>query len=456
MSTRYNVLVVDDEVKMQRILEIMLRDMALDVVRAGNGREALDIIAREPIDLVITDMRMPVMDGITLAKTLHETGHTIPVIVITAHSTVESAVAAMKYGAVDYIMRPFEVETVELAVRRALSLSHVQRENRFLRAALAEDWHHFVGRSPPMRELYSLIEQVAGSDLSVLVAGETGTGKELVARAIHEASGRAGLFVPINCAGIPDTLLESELFGHVRGAFTGAQAERVGKFEIADGGTLFLDEVTEMPVELQTRLLRVLQERSIERIGSNRSIALDTRVIAATNRDPKAAVAERKLREDVYYRLNGFRIDVPPLRERGDDIVLLAAHFLDAHARKQGKPSPVLTEAARRQLRAHPWPGNVRELENLMARVTLLSPATPVEAVLTREIGAPGPAPVTVAEAAVDSDDLRLQPRVDELEKRLILRALDLAAGNKAKAARLLEISERTLWYKLKKLGLSQ
>ncbi len=456
MSTRYNVLVVDDEVKMQRILEIMLREMGLDVVRAGNGREALDVIARESVDLVITDMRMPVMDGIALVKALHESGHTMPVIVITAHSTVESAVAAMKYGAVDYIMRPFEVETVELAVRRALSLGHIQRENRFLRAALAEDWHHFIGRSPPMRELYSLIEQVAGSDVSVLVAGETGTGKELVARAIHEASGRAGLFVPINCAGIPETLLESELFGHVRGAFTGAQAERVGKFEIADGGTLFLDEVTEMPVELQTRLLRVLQERSIERIGSNRSIALDTRVIAATNRDPKAAIAGRKLREDVYYRLNGFRIDVPPLRERGDDIVLLAEHFLDAHSRKQGKPRPVLGDLARRQLCAHAWPGNVRELENLMARVTLLSPATAVEAVLARELGTPEPAASPAGEAVADHADLRLQPRVDELEKRLILQALDLAGGNKAKAARVLEISERTLWYKLKKLGLSQ
>jgi two-component system response regulator AtoC len=307
-----------------------------------------------------------------------------------------------------------------------------------------------------MRELYSLIEQVAGSDVSVLVAGETGTGKELVARAIHEASGRAGLFVPINCAGIPETLLESELFGHVRGAFTGAQAERIGKFEIADGGTLFLDEITEMPVELQTRLLRVLQERSIERIGSNRSIALDTRVIAATNRDPKAAIAERKLREDVYYRLNGFRIDVPPLRVRGDDIVLLAEHFLDAHSRRQGKPRPVLGDLARRQLCAHAWPGNVRELENLMARITLLSPATAVETVLAREIGTSGSSASPAGEAVADSADPRLQPRVDELEKRLILQALDLAGGNKAKAARVLEISERTLWYKLKKLGLSQ
>ena len=228
MSARYNVLVVDDEPKMQRILEIMLRDMRLDVARADNGRAALDVVAREAVELIITDMRMPVMDGIELVKALHEAGQTIPVIVITAHGTVESAVTAMKHGAIDYILRPFEVETVELAVKRALSLGRVTRENRYLREALAEDWHDFIGRSAPMRELYSLIAQVGPTDVSVLIAGETGTGKELVARAIHKASGRAGLFVPLNCAGIPETLLESELFGHVRGAFTGAQAERIG------------------------------------------------------------------------------------------------------------------------------------------------------------------------------------------------------------------------------------
>ncbi len=453
MSARYNVLVVDDEVKMQRILEIMLRDMQLDVVRADHGKAALDVVAREAVDLIITDMRMPVMDGIELVKALHDAGQTTPVIVITAHGTIESAVTAMKFGAVDYIMRPFEVETVELAVKRALSLGQIRRENRFLRETLAEDWHEFVGRSAPMRELYSLIGQVGPSDVSVLVAGETGTGKELVARAIHQASGRSGLFVPINCAGIPDTLLESELFGHVRGAFTGAQAERVGKFEMSDGGTLFLDEITEMPIELQTRLLRVLQERSIERIGSNRAIALDLRVIAATNRDPKAAVAGRALREDVYYRLNGFRIDVPPLRERGEDIVLLATHFLARHARKLGKSPPIPNEAARRLLLGYAWPGNVRELENLMARAALLAPAVAIEAVLARELGVLSPA-APAAPATPDSADLRLQPQVDELERRLILRALEQAEGNKAKAARALEISERTLWYKLKKFDL--
>ncbi len=457
MSARYNVLVVDDEVKMQRILEIMLRDMQIDVVRAGDGKAALEVLAREAVDLVITDLRMPVMDGIALVKALHDAGQTTPVIVITAHGTIESAVTAMKHGAVDYIMRPFEVETVELAVRRALSLGRMSRENRFLRATLAQDWHEFIGRSPPMQDLYSLIAQVGPTGVSVLVAGETGTGKELVARAIHTASGRAGLFVALNCAGIPETLLESELFGHVRGAFTGAQAERVGKFEMSDGGTLFLDEITEMPIALQTRLLRVLQERTIERIGSNRSIALDLRVIAATNRDPKQAVAERALREDVYYRLNGLRIDVPPLRARGDDIVLLAEHFLATHARKFGKPAPALNAAACALLHAHAWPGNVRELEHLMGRAALLAPAMAIDAVLARELGPLPAAPARLAapDDMPDAADLRLQPQVDALERRLILRALERAEGNKAKAARALEISERTLWYKLKKFDLS-
>jgi two-component system, NtrC family, response regulator AtoC len=451
---KHSVLVVDDEVKMQRILEIMLRDMQLDVIRAGHGKEALEIIARETIDLIITDMRMPVMDGIELIKALHARGLTTPVILITAFGTIESAVTAMQFGAVDYLLRPFEVETVELAVKRALALTLVRRENRYLREEVAQDWRDFVGDSAPMRELYSMIAQVGPSDIGVLIAGETGTGKELVARAIHRASGRAGLFVPINCAGIPEALLESELFGHVRGAFTGAQAERSGKFEISDGGTLFLDEVTEMSRDLQTRLLRVLQERSIERLGSNRRIDLDLRVIAATNRDPKQAVADNRLREDVYYRLNGFCIEVPPLRARGADIVTLAEHFLAAYARRLGRSVPPLDKACHSLLTHYPWPGNVRELENLMGRVVLLGETSTPEQVLARELGTPR-VRARGAVPSIGAEDLRLEPQVDALERQLLQQALSHAEGNKAKAARLLEISERTLWYKLKKLGLN-
>jgi two-component system response regulator AtoC len=462
---RHTVLVVDDEVKMQRVLEIMLNDMGLDVLRADHGEAALDIVMREPVDLIITDMRMPVMDGITLVRTLHERDMLPPTIVITAHGTVESAVAAMRYGAVDYLMRPFEVETVELAVTRALSLGHMQRENRFLREELAQGWQQFIGRSTAMRELYQMIDEVAAADVPVLIVGETGTGKELVAHAIHKASQRSGLFVAINCAAIPDSMLESELFGHVRGAFTGAIAERIGKFEAADGGTLFLDEITEMPPALQARLLRVLQENVIERLGSNRAIELNLHVIAATNREPRAAVAEQRLREDLYYRLNGFRIDVPPLRAREDDVLLLAEHFLAQQARRMSRTPPPLSTLARDALRKHPWPGNVRELENLMARVALLAPRSTPDSVITRELGVPATAGGSAAadtaapvdgdvDIDIDVDDLHLQPRIDALERQLIEAALAEAHDNKARAARLLDVSERTLWYKLKKLDI--
>ncbi len=454
---RHTVLVVDDEVKMQRVLEIMLNDMGLAVLRADHGEAALAMVMREQVDLMITDMRMPVMDGITLVRTLHERDMLPPTIVITAHGTVESAVAAMRYGAVDYLMRPFEVETVELAVTRALNLGHMQRENRFLREELAQGWQQFIGRSTAMRDLYQMIDQVAAANVPVLIVGETGTGKELVAHAVHQASQRSGLFVAINCAAIPDALLESELFGHVRGAFTGAIAERIGKFEAADGGTLFLDEITEMPPALQARLLRVLQENVIERLGSNRAIELDLRIIAATNREPRTAVTEQRLREDLYYRLDGFRIDVPPLRARDEDIVLLAEHFLAQQARRMTRTPPALSASARDALRKHPWPGNVRELENLMARVVLLAPRSDADSVIARELGVVA-APVVTATrddaVVVDAGDLRLQPRIDALERQLIETALAEAHDSKARAARLLDVSERTLWYKLKKLDI--
>ncbi|MEQ8233344.1 MAG: sigma-54 dependent transcriptional regulator [Gammaproteobacteria bacterium] len=463
---RHTVLVVDDELKMQRILEIMLVDMGLDVLRADHGRAALEVIESEPVDVVITDMRMPVMDGLELLRALGARDDSTPVIVVTAHGTVESAVAAMKQGAVDYIVRPFEVETVELAVQRALNIGQVQRENRFLRDELAAGWNQFVGDSPPMRALYELIAEVAPSTVPVLITGETGTGKELVARAIHEASGRSGLFVPINCAAIPETMLESELFGHVRGAFTGAARERAGKFEISDGGSVFLDEITEMPAALQARLLRVLQENYIERVGSNRRIDLDLRVIAATNRDPRTAVVEQRLREDLFYRLEGMRLEVPALRERPGDVPLLAAHFAARHAQRLGREAPPLSADALALLEAHDWPGNVRELDNLMGRVVLLGAIHPPEALIARELGAAStaakrpsvpaalaPAPLDPG-ASADEPGLNLQARTEALERALIEAALTQSEDNKARASRLLDISERTLWYKLKKLGL--
>ncbi|MBW8363682.1 MAG: sigma-54 dependent transcriptional regulator, partial [Rhizobium sp.] len=326
------ILVVDDEPKMRRVLEIMLQKMGHRVLAAGNGIEALALFQANSVDLVITDLRMPEMDGIELLAALRAQASDVPVMVITAHGTIETAVAAMKHGACDYILRPFDIDVVELAVERVLNGAAVAQQNAFLRQEIERGWDAFVGTSEPMRAVYELIQRVGPSKASVLITGETGTGKELAARALHHASPRRDkLFVPINCAAIPADILESELFGYEKGAFTGAVKERVGKFELADGGTIFLDELTEMPLPLQAKLLRVLQENTIERLGGNRVIELDLRVIAATNRDPLESVREGTLREDLYYRVNVFSIELPPLRARTEDIAGLVEHFIVKH-----------------------------------------------------------------------------------------------------------------------------
>ena len=449
------VLVVDDEPKMQRVLEILLRKLGHEVLLAADGQAALTLAQSVPVDLVMTDLRMPGMDGIALLTALREHGIAAPVILLTAYGTVESAVTAMKKGAYDYILRPFDVEAVEVVVTRALALERVQRENQFLRAEVEKGWGEFIGRSAAMQQQYELICQVAPTHTSVLITGESGTGKELAARAIHRASPRRGaLFVPINCAAIPADLLESELFGHTKGAFTGAYSERVGKFAMADGGTIFLDEVTELRPSLQAKLLRVLQENVIERLGSNRSVAIDIRVIAATNQDVRRAIQQGTLREDLFYRLNVFTITLPPLRDRLEDVALLADHFIGKHATRLGRERPPLSVAALARLQSYVWPGNVRELENVIERALVLSRGEQIEVQhLPREI-------VSTAELAPPplsaslSQPLPLIPAVENLEKTLIAQALEQAAGNKAKAARLLDISERTLWYKVKKYSL--
>lgn len=446
------ILVVDDEPKMRRVLEIMLQKMGHRVLTAGNGREALAHFQAHTVDLVITDLRMPEMDGIGLLASLRAQESDVPVVVITAHGTIETAVAAMKQGACDYILRPFDIDVLELAVNRALNSVEVKRQNTFLKQEIDRGWDAFIGTSTAMREVYELIRRVGPSKASVLITGETGTGKELAARAIHNASPRCEkLFVPINCAAIPADILESELFGYEKGAFTGAIKDRVGKFELADGGTIFLDELTEMPMPLQAKLLRVLQENTIERLGGNRVIKLDIRVIAATNRDPLEGVRSGKLREDLYYRVNVFSIELPPLRKRVDDIAGLVDHFIG----KQGYSTTDtrLSAKALEQLVAYHWPGNVRELENMVERALILSGG----GLLNEQHFL---LPPLVAEAKPTRSDLpvagldtatSLNQAVEDLEAQLIDNALAMAAGNKAKAAALLEISERTLWYKLKK-----
>ena len=455
MATGKRILVVDDEAKMRRLLELALRNLGHEVGQADDGESALAALADSAFDLVITDLRMPRMDGLAMLRALRQRNDDVPVIVLTAHGSIESAVEAMKLGAIDYVIRPFEMETIELAVTRALALDVVARENRFLRDEAARGWDDFVGASPEMQALYRLVRQVAPARSSVLVLGDTGTGKELVARALHRASGRRGLFVAVNCAAIPGDLLESELFGHARGAFTGAVRERVGKFELASGGTIFLDEVTEMAPALQAKLLRVLQEGTFERLGTNTVISVDLRVVAATNRDPQAAVEAGLLRRDLYYRLNVVRIDVPLLRERQGDIALLAPHLLARFATEIGRPVPSLAPDALRALEAYPWPGNVRELQNVMERAAVLCEGSEVTLdQLPAEI-AELTEPLPSREPEADrGDHVSLKARIEAVERELIAEALRETADNKSAAARRLAISERALWYKIKRYGL--
>ncbi|MFO1326230.1 MAG: sigma-54 dependent transcriptional regulator [Rubrivivax sp.] len=452
MNPSATLLVVDDEPKMRRVLEIALQQLGHAVLTAGNGREAIEVIDRHAVDLVITDLRMPGMDGLALLAHLRRHEHEMPVIVVTAHGSVESAVDAMKQGASDYLLRPFDLGVLELAVERTLKGVDQTRQTRFLRQELERGagGGGELGRSAAMRRVDELIRAVAPTKASVMITGETGTGKEVVARALHAASPRAErLFVPVNCAAIPETMLEGELFGWEKGAFSGAVKDRVGKFELAHQGTLFLDELTEMPIALQAKLLRALQEETIERLGGNRRIGLDIRVIAATNRSPREAIEQGRLREDLYYRVNVFAIELPPLRERLDDIPDLVAAF----ARRLGtrRELPALAPEVLARLSAYAWPGNVRELGNVVERALILAGGGPIVLQHLRlDDGAPAPPVAAAAEAPLQPGPLN--PAVEALEARLIEAALKAADDNKARAAALLDISERTLWYKLKKL----
>jgi two-component system response regulator AtoC len=395
-------------------------------------------------------MRMPEMSGIDMLSRMRQDGIEVPVIVITAHGSIESAVAAMKYGASDYILRPFDIDVLELAIARVLNEAEVERRNTFLRGELNRGWDAFVGASAAMHSVYELIRQVAPTKASVMIAGETGTGKELAARAIHNASPRSSkLFVPINCAAIPADILEAELFGYEKGAFTGAAKNRIGKFELADEGTIFLDELTEMPMTLQTKLLRFLQDNCLERLGGNRRIQLNIRVIAATNRDPREAIRQGNLREDLYYRLNVFPIFLPPLRDRKEDIPDLAAHFITKHSGR-AITDDFLSDSVISRLKAYAWPGNVRELENMVERALILcgtgklkSEHFPID-LDTAVSSAPASTGRTVPIGS-------LVTAVEAFEADMIKQALETAEGSKPKAAAVLDISERTLWYKLKK-----
>ena len=436
------ILAVDDEPNMRRLLEISLRQAGYQALSAANGKEALEKLKEEQVDLVVSDLHMSGMNGLELLKQMRSDGELMPFIMVTAQGEISTAVEAMKLGAADYILRPFDLEVLEVAIAKALDVQRLQLENTYLKSSTQSETEGLIGNSEPMQALKKMIAQVAPEKATVLIAGETGTGKELVAKAIHAASPRKNsLFVAVNCAAIPAEMLESELFGYEKGAFTGAIKARTGKFELADKGTLFLDEITEMPINLQAKLLRALQEGVIEKLGSNKQIALDNRIVAATNRDAMQAVKEGKLREDLYYRLNVFQLNVPALRERQGDVRLLSNYFI---TRRGGQ----ISEAALLQLESYDWPGNVRELENVLERAAILSGGEAIEP-QHLPLDIVGEEPSLLETDAKLENNLSIPAHTQQLEKKLIIQAIEASKGNKAKAAKLLEISERSLWYKL-------
>lgn len=443
MDKLKRILAVDDEPNMRRLLEISLRQAGYQPLSAANGRDALDILKAEQVDLVVSDLHMPGMSGLELLKQIQADNEGIPFIMVTAQGEIKTAIEAMKLGAADYILRPFDLEVLEVAIAKALDVQRLQIENTYLKSSAQPKVEGLIGESVAMQALKKMIAQVGPEKATVLIAGETGTGKELVAKAIHTASPRKdGLFVAVNCAAIPAEILESELFGYEKGAFTGAVKTRVGKFELADKGTLFLDEITEMPIASQAKLLRALQDGVIEKLGGNKQIYLDNRIVAATNRDAMQAVRDGKLREDLYYRLNVFQLNVPALRDRAGDVKLLSNFFVANRGLN-------ISDEAMLKLESYGWPGNVRELENVLERASILSSDGMIALEnLPVDIAGVVSTPVTMAEGEVQNS-FSIPAVTAQLEKKLIVEAIAHCNGNKAKAANLLEISERSLWYKL-------
>jgi DNA-binding NtrC family response regulator len=448
-AKKAKILVVDDEASARSGLGKLLEQEGYQVVLASDGQEALEAVADHAPELIVTDLKMPNMDGMQLLAKLRERGVETPAIVATAFGEVSSAVAAMRAGAEDYLTKPIDFDALLLVVERTLARSELRAEaenlRRQLRARDKEGLEGLLGASPAMQRVYRMVKQVAPARATVLITGESGTGKGEVARAVHALSPRAALpFVPLQCAALAESLLESELFGHEKGAFTGADKRRIGRIEQADGGTLFLDEIGEIPAATQVKLLRVLQERSFERVGGNETIKVDVRVVAATNKDLAAEVREHRFREDLYYRLNVVHIDMPPLRQRGNDIVLLAEHFLRRFAQENNRRIDGFDDAARAKLVAHRWPGNVRELENAIERAVVFTEGEMVEAAAL---------PFDAAPATIEGGPRIPGATMAELEKHAILATLDAVNGSTSKAAEMLDISARTIQYRLHEYG---
>ena len=454
--TRAAILVVDDEPHMRRILEMMLEGFGHRVLAADSAEDALSMLEAEHVDLVLSDLQLPGLSGLDLLSRIRPSWPDVTVVIITGFATIETAVQAIKLGAYDYLVKPFRIEEIEAVVGHALALRDAQRENAYLKEVAAAPFEGMIGESAPMRRVFERIERVAPAPTTVLVTGETGTGKELVARAIHARSPRAGrLFVAVNCAAIPGALLEAELFGVMRGAFTGATRDRAGKFELADGGTLFLDEIGDMPLEMQAKLLRVLQERVIERLGSNVTRPVDVRVIAATHRDLPALVRAKRFREDLMYRLAVVPVELPPLRERREDIAPIARAAVERFAASSGERLTLSPDAVLR-LECYEWPGNVRELQNVIERAVLLATGPTLSADDFADLPVRA-TPMHVDSAALDTAldaAATLAEVVAAAERGAIIAALRESGDNKTRAAERLGISVRSLWYKLQRYGL--
>jgi two-component system response regulator AtoC len=447
------LLVVDDEPNIRRLLELSLGDGGYRVLTAATAAEASRLLASERVDVLLTDLQLPDRSGLELLAEVRAARADLPVILITAYGTVESAVQAIRAGAFDYVMKPFRVEEIEALVERALGLTRAERENAYLREVSAPEFEGMVAESPAMRAVVEAVERVAPAPTTVLVTGETGSGKELVARAVHARSPRAArLFVALNCAAIPAELLEAELFGVTRGAYTGAAADRPGKFELADGGTLFLDEIGDMPLAMQAKLLRAVQEGSIERLGSNAVRRVDVRIVAATHRDLARLVHEGAFRADLFYRLNVFPVHLPPLRERREDVAPIAVRAVERFARRMGRRVR-LSAPAVAALEAYDWPGNVRELQNVLERAVLLARGELIES-LDLPAPRPGAGPSSGPPSASSGRPESLRAATERAEREAIRAALHHTGDNKARAAELLGVSVRTLWYKLERLGL--
>jgi len=454
------VLVVDDERSMRELLAIVLKRDGYDVLVADNGRMALDLLRRERVDILITDIRMPEMNGVDLLREAKRIDPEVTSIVMTAFASTETAVEALRLGAADYVNKsPGAANELRMRVRKELERKRLQEENVLLKRALhtAHQFSNIIGSSGPMLAVFQLIETVAPTSSTVLITGESGTGKELVARAIHVNSPRRDRpFVALNCGAVSETLLDSELFGHMRGAFTGADVNKKGLIEVAEKGTIFLDEIGEMSPQVQVKLLRVLQERRFRRVGGTEEVEADIRIIAATNRDLTRMVAEGQFREDLFYRINVIPLRLPPLRERPDDIPLLAEHFTARFAGQMGKPVGSVSGAAMACLQAYAWPGNIRELENAMERAVALerSPSILVESLpdSVRPSAALAVTPAAGAEAFPSGFDL--EQHVQHIEREYIAEALRRAGGVKVKAADLLGMTFRSFRYYMKKYNL--